>query len=406
MTISQSDVHDFIVDLAKNHPEYSMEQFKNDFNVVLSREPTFTEIRIFQKSVFNAKLMSSPISPLSSSSFTSVSSSSSASVSPPYTTTPAVYGSSYKSPNIASPTYTTFSTLSASNHTAPPSVSTSACTASPTLSASAYTTPPILSTSAYTPPILSASAHIAPPIQSASAPRSPNTSPRAAASFVTFPSTSSSSRPTYTSLSISPDTDTPMIEVVSSFRQNPKGGYTLKKTPVGEMCSFTCDCYRTIFLASAILEGIFRWTVIIKYSREKSCVLSIGAAPTNRVHFCEEDKFGKTTGTCCFAFWREVDGRLQSGLHGVVGEEDIPPSETRVPDDSLVAIEMDTRTHVLSFSVNERKVPRDIAHVYGPLYFGISGCYNPSFTSVSFRRLSVPTPSIGPCKSYESMRTV
>lgn len=48
--ISQQEIDEFIADLAKDHPEYTIDQFKTDFKAAISRDPKFSEVRTFQKS--------------------------------------------------------------------------------------------------------------------------------------------------------------------------------------------------------------------------------------------------------------------------------------------------------------------------------------------------------------------
>lgn len=48
---SQADINGLIIDLARVHPEYTMDQFKADFRTVMSRDPQFEEYRTFQKAL-------------------------------------------------------------------------------------------------------------------------------------------------------------------------------------------------------------------------------------------------------------------------------------------------------------------------------------------------------------------
>lgn len=198
-----------------------------------------------------------------------------------------------------------------------------------------------------------------------------------------------------------------------SFRTSPLGDWALTRSHEGEQCVFMREDnkYRTVFMDTPVLgqvggggtgqfEGIFRWTVRIEYHSRKSSQLCIGAAPPDLLTQCEDKLIGNTPGTCSFYFWK-LNRMFQSVLWGVVSNTDIPRSETVVRDGNMVAIEADTQAHTLCFFVHDVKVPRAISAVLSPFHLGITGVFQPTFSSVSFRRLASATPSPVACVFYE-----
>lgn len=432
--IRKSDIEEFINDLASNHPEYTMEQFKKDFRTVISRDPRFSETRIFQKAVKEIKSSQSMLT-------ISESSQSSPKIFPPKSASLSSSSSNTQSYNLGS---------SSSNNYAPYTSSFEG-----KLSADSDEWKPSLDSNAgklyfdnyggYSAPLERKSAYYYPygkQSSDSSASYYPSsrgdisftpsysTSGRNYGSHLNYSSTSNSTsqgdylttldspsrgvygydksghespgwyQSVFRSASPSAFNDKADKDSTSVFHQNPKGGYTLTLTPEGEVCTFTCGGYRTIFLKTLISEGIFRWTVRIRYSLERRCLFGLGAAPSHLLSRCEADNFGRITSTVAFTFWLDPDCSLKSALIGVSGELTIPQTETEVPDEALVTVEVDAEKRTMCFFVNDKKVPRAISDMYLPLYLGVSGCFNPSFTSVSFCRVTSPTHSTVGCRFY------
>lgn len=186
----------------------------------------------------------------------------------------------------------------------------------------------------------------------------------------------------------------------TALRPNPTGGCIISRTSIGEKCDFSTDSPHTVFLDTVIREGVFRWTVRIKYgmSKAEDSGFYLGAVPVSLIDRCHEDVLGSAyslgVGTCCLVFWRgEKKWRLFAHLRGVEGEESLPRRGSDVPDDSLVVLEIDAYACTIFFIVNGKRFPYGISEVPIPTCLGMSACYQPSsFTSVSFARLPAPTP--------------
>lgn len=189
----------------------------------------------------------------------------------------------------------------------------------------------------------------------------------------------------------------------TAFLSSPAVGYQVvpinKKGQV--FCTFTnTNGYRTLFLDKKISEGIYRWTISVKY-KEKFSFFYFGAAHCEcacKLPFSSLD----VPGSCSFKFWEE-DG-LFSGLRGIDSFRRIPENETKVESGSEAAVEADTITQTLSFFVQKKRVPHAISGVNLPMYLGVSTMYRPSFTSLSFYRLPSATHSSSNSSSACSVR--
>lgn len=187
-------------------------------------------------------------------------------------------------------------------------------------------------------------------------------------------------------------------EIPACFRTNPLLGFNVTCTPDGPLCEFTADSYRTVFLNSVMSEGVFNWTVKVRFAPDKHSSCCIGAAPPSLLAQLEDVNLGED-GTASFYFAMGDEGPLGSTLFGVACS-DIPLAETKVPANACVAVELDCTACTMCFFVNEKKVPRAVSGVHGPLHFGLSGYECPSFISLSFRRLPSASPSPVVCKHY------
>lgn len=188
------------------------------------------------------------------------------------------------------------------------------------------------------------------------------------------------------------------VDLPLTFRPNASGGVAITHTVSGEQCAFTVVDDRTVFLNTVIAEGIYRLTVKYKYVPNRLSHIWIGAAPVQLLAQCDSNYLGGgagggVKGTCSLSSWRSVNGALHSRLSGAKDREKINEQETLVPDGAVVAAEIDADLRILSFFVNDQKVPHAFFNVPLPLYLGVSGKHGPSFTALSFRRLPLVTQS-------------
>lgn len=186
-----------------------------------------------------------------------------------------------------------------------------------------------------------------------------------------------------------------------SFRVNPKGGCIITRTSFGKKCTFNQEeWYRSIFLNPTIIKGLLHWSVQIDYGTGND--FSIGGAASNclsrldTLYFCcHREK------ACGFNFY--VSGvKLYSHLDNA---DDFGArysfEETPVPNNSVVAAEVDFTLRTLTFFVNNKKVPRGISQIPVPFSLGMcSTRIGGSFTSLSLRRLAYATPSSIACTYY------
>lgn len=212
-------------------------------------------------------------------------------------------------------------------------------------------------------------------------------------------------------------------KVPYSFFDDPSGRSLVCHTAAGLQCKFNpnqptfpfpfgCFCLykgddedyidRMIFLNSAINEGIYRWTVRIKYALFKPTTFNLGASPPDLLSAKQDrvlDLFSNNSArTAYLSLWRDGPGLLRSYIYGVGGE--VPPDETQVPQGACVAIEVDANAHTLAFFVNGTKIPHIITHMRFPVHLGVTGSCG-SFFSLSYLRLRFPTQSETKCKLHE-----
>lgn len=184
--------------------------------------------------------------------------------------------------------------------------------------------------------------------------------------------------------------------------QNPSGGYTLTPKSAGIQCMFFDD--RSVFLDRSLSEGIFRWTIQIHFGVVTEMTFFLGCAPSAVLSCFNERCIGGSTvlGSCSLVVYRGYDGG-GSRLSSVDDwdNNDIPTSEGQVTDNSVVAIEADTISRTLTFFVDRKKMAYGISNTAVPLHMGMSRWRGqPGFTSLSFRRVPAPTPSLVVCKLY------
>lgn len=179
------------------------------------------------------------------------------------------------------------------------------------------------------------------------------------------------------------------------------GNLLLTDTPFGKQCVFSCPVgrSRTIFLEKSIGKGVYRWTVRIKYGSDEN-IMWMGVAPADQFHeldgycFLGDKAIVSSCRSCSLGF-RCNGGVFTSFLLGVRGNNGCK-NETSVPDDSVVAAEVDSESHTLTFYVNGKRVPYGVSSLEFPLYFGMSACDAASFISLSLRRLRSPTTPLPP----------
>lgn len=191
-----------------------------------------------------------------------------------------------------------------------------------------------------------------------------------------------------------------------TFRNNDRGGFSITKTSDGVKYTLNLDPthVRAFFLDGKITQGIFNWVVRIKYTPDENLgsEFSLGVASLSHVHSflgagCDVG-FALGSSGLCF----HKDGNvLFSRLEGVKDFTDFYSKKAPVPDDSLVAVEVNSDSRTMCFFVNGVKAPHAVSQVRFPLYLGISCCGKTSFTSISVHRQLAPTRSSVPCYFYD-----
>lgn len=181
------------------------------------------------------------------------------------------------------------------------------------------------------------------------------------------------------------------------FHSNANGNFTITYTNSIRRCSFgvgTEHSYRTVFLDTNIpdFSGCYRWTVQIIYGEKKSAFY-FGTAPSNSLSKCDENFLGSVGGTCSFKFMKDEEV-LRSMFTGVENHED-SVDKVLVWNRSVVSMEIDALSRMLSFFVDGVKIPMKISDVHMPLHFGMSGLGNGAFTTLSFIQLPTATSSSG-----------
>lgn len=133
---------------------------------------------------------------------------------------------------------------------------------------------------------------------------------------------------------------------------------------------------------TVISQGVWRWTVQIRYSNstypEPSCFC---VGPT-RI----KDSYSYYENTVYFKF--EKHGRALKTY--VCGTEDVQETvlrRTRIPNDAFVSVEIDNERHTLSLLVDGRRVPHLISDLPPSEGLWIKGCNAGAFTSVSLHHL-------------------
>lgn len=195
-------------------------------------------------------------------------------------------------------------------------------------------------------------------------------------------------------------------KVPVSFRSNSQEFYTLTYTPAGHVCTFGTFRERTLFLNVLIRDGIFRWTVKIKYEIKKGKYgqLYLGGASPSDLSYHDKNVLSSNKSCALVMFRNKNVGRLYANLVGVRTRtifDEVVCDGIHVPDESFVSVEIHTQTRRMSFFVDEKKVPYGISHIPIPLYLGVSACLHPcAFTSVSFFRLPSPSSFTAACTFY------
>lgn len=162
--------------------------------------------------------------------------------------------------------------------------------------------------------------------------------------------------------------------------------------------------FASAFLKVPIADGVLRWTVQVEYLTKPS-YFWMGAGPATIINkFDNTDVLGEIVGSYSFFFGLSSTGELRSALLGVEDSDDIPDNEWKVPPNTAVSLELDCNAHTLAFFVGGKRVPRAVSQIpsSAPLYFGMSGVGNASFTSLSLRRLRGPTKSNIACTGYQA----
>lgn len=168
------------------------------------------------------------------------------------------------------------------------------------------------------------------------------------------------------------------------------------------------DQHATVFVDKCITKGIFRWTVKVTFGNGwPYFYLGVVSARTFQKKIVGS-KYPSYTSTihnglngCCFAFPCSESSFPKTCLKGVARyNRDINLPKTFVDPGSLVSVEVNADSKILSFFINEKKIPASVSDLFAPLYLAMSAQSNPSFVSVSFLRLNRPTPSSVKCTVY------
>lgn len=163
----------------------------------------------------------------------------------------------------------------------------------------------------------------------------------------------------------------------------------ITSTPTGPCCFFGND-WSDVLFDSIIEQGCYHWAVEILYARKCGSSVRIGAVSARGQKFrrgflgCSDKSFALTCrGTS--------EGSL-SYLEGVV-LGDMSALLNFVPHGSVVSIEVDMRTRTACFFVDGKKMAHAVQDICCPLVLGAAGCHFAAFRSVTFTRLTRPTPS-------------
>lgn len=184
-------------------------------------------------------------------------------------------------------------------------------------------------------------------------------------------------------------------------------------TPVknGKRCSFKND-KSNIFLDKEISEGIYRWTIRIKYKSDpsKDSKFYIGINCTGNIYYYSYSPLSTFGGSCAFCFEKIILRKYHwitgtsydSALCGLQGVYSSLKISTHVRDYSIVSVEVDLCTEVptMYFFVDGERVPHAVTRVRTPFYFGVTGSAGQSIISTSLLRLRQRTPSSAPCECH------
>lgn len=190
----------------------------------------------------------------------------------------------------------------------------------------------------------------------------------------------------------------------------------------GTSCSFCLSDWqpRTIFLDTTLNEGVWLWTVEVKWEGERSSGFWVGVAPSNLISECSKQWLGEFDGTYSLHTAFNSDWTLPLQLHGlkdlaqeevdVIGKEELLQSKRyfTYPDPWVVKMEVNTGAGMLHFAINDRKLPGAISHIpfshSRPWYIGASGggFYSGAcLTSLYLQRLPAATLHASSCAHYE-----
>lgn len=180
-------------------------------------------------------------------------------------------------------------------------------------------------------------------------------------------------------------------------------GCVITQIPIGLQCVFPeSGSWKTVFLDTAIVKGIYVWTVQINYGNVgKKSNFFFGTTSSDDLNTSNisHDKNG-----CSLVFYRYSTGVVEKAcLYGVAGY--FYNTETKVPDRSLVALEANADARTLSFFVDGQKLVHAISNLRMPVHLAMTGsghyAVEQSFASIAFRRLQNPTPSPVTCMFHK-----
>lgn len=181
------------------------------------------------------------------------------------------------------------------------------------------------------------------------------------------------------------------------FRSSPRSE-TMNKSRTSEGVRFEFSKNQAIFLDLLIVKGIWKWKVKIKYQLGNSsfyfCVV-----PADYLFTVDSSSFVNGNGTCSLYFGVDSKGELFSMLFGLDGYRSVLAKDILVPNNAVLAAEVDADARTISFFVNKKRARRVITDLHIPLYLGVVGNRNATgsersaFTSLSVCRLKTATPS-------------
>lgn len=176
-----------------------------------------------------------------------------------------------------------------------------------------------------------------------------------------------------------------------SFRPSKLAKYTLDSMATGEKYTFSGGTVGPwLFLNKCLTEGIYQWTVQVDYGPKKSSIYMCCAPSTPELlNRYENREINRIDGL----FFLTCSENNKPSLPQLFGNRLLCYPGPDIPNNSLVTVEVDLHSRIVSFLAEGKKLPMGVAGVDGPVHIGISGNESSaSVTPASFRRLQHATP--------------